>query len=138
MSTDSLYESNNCLGTTHTHCQFFELIRFNAFMVKYQEPYWIKTNAEWTTVQEHDRTKKTVMNDTKSNIATRFEIFPTVAHDCGSPKPIHKTKYGDIYILYEYGFDMNTVKLLTKQKHKLENDKFLNKTEINNINPYTI
>ena len=34
-----------------THCQLFELIRFDAFMVKYQDRYWIETNAEWTTVQ---------------------------------------------------------------------------------------
>ena len=108
-----------------THCQLFELIRFDAFMVKDQERYWIDTNAEWTTVQEHDRTKKTVMNDNKSNRATRFEIFPTVAHECGSPKPIHKTEYDDIYILYEYGFDMNTGKVILKQKGKFENNKFI-------------
>ena len=58
------------------------------------------------------------MNDTNSNIATRFEIFPTVAHESGSPKPIHKTEYDDIFIPYENGFDMNTGKLITKQKYK--------------------
>ena len=39
-----------------THCQLFELIRFDAFMVKYQDTYWIETNAEWTTVQQPDIT----------------------------------------------------------------------------------
>ena len=29
-----------------THCQVFELIRFDAIMVKYEERYWIETNAE--------------------------------------------------------------------------------------------
>ena len=28
------------------HCQLFELIRFDAFMVKYQDRYWTETNAE--------------------------------------------------------------------------------------------
>ena len=37
-----------------THCQLFEHIRFDAFMVKYQDRYWIETNAEWTTVQKPD------------------------------------------------------------------------------------
>ena len=41
-----------------TDCQLLEFFRFDAFMVKYQELYWIETNAEWTTVQEHDSTKK--------------------------------------------------------------------------------
>ena len=63
------------------------------------------------------------MNDTKSQIATRFEIFQTVAHECGSPKPIHKREYDDIYILYEYGFNMKTGKEITKQKDKFENKK---------------
>ena len=61
-----------------THRQLFELIRFDAFMVKYQERYWIETNAEWTTVQEHDSTKKTNMNETNSRIAIRFEVYPTI------------------------------------------------------------
>ena len=43
---------------SETHCQLFELIRFDAFMVKYQNRYWIETNAEWTTVQQYDITQK--------------------------------------------------------------------------------
>ena len=57
MSTDTFHKSNNSLGP-QTHCQLFELIRFDAFMVKYQDRYWIETNAEWTTVQQHDKTQK--------------------------------------------------------------------------------
>ena len=87
-------------------------------MVKYQDRYWSETNAEWTArmVQEHNRTKKTIMNGTKSQIATRFKIFPTIARECVAPRPIHKTEYNDIYILYEYGFHMNTGKEITKHK----------------------
>ena len=44
------------------HCQLFELIRFDAFMVKYQDRYWIETNAEWTTVQQPDVTQKNKQN----------------------------------------------------------------------------
>ena len=65
-----------------THCQLFELIRFDAFMVKYQNRYWIATNAEWITVQQHDITQKK-MNKTDI-IATRFEVYPLVERECGS------------------------------------------------------
>ena len=41
-----------------THCQLFELIRFDAYMVKYQDRYWIETNAEWTIVQKPDIREK--------------------------------------------------------------------------------
>ena len=57
------------------HCQLLELIRFEAFMVKYQDRYWIETNAEWTTVQQHDITQKAKFNKT-DKIATRFEVYP--------------------------------------------------------------
>ena len=30
----------------HAHSQLFEIIRFDAFMVKYQDRYWIETNSE--------------------------------------------------------------------------------------------
>ena len=60
-----------------THCQLFELIRFDAFMVKYQDRYWIETNAERTTVQQPDITQKIKLNKTDT-IATRFEVFPLV------------------------------------------------------------
>ena len=94
-------------------------------MVKYQERYWIETNAEWTTFQEHDSTKKTFMNETNCRIASRFEVYPTIECECGSPRPIHRTKYYDIYILYEFGFDMNTGKEITKKKDKFEDEKFI-------------
>ena len=31
-----------------THCQLFELIRFDAYMVKHQDRYWIESKAEYT------------------------------------------------------------------------------------------
>ena len=106
-----------------THCQLFELIRFDAFMVKYEERYWIETNAEWTSVQTQDSSQKIKMIDTKSTIATRFEVYPLVERECGSLRPIHKTEYDDIYILYEYGFDMNTGKKITRKKDQFEEEK---------------
>ena len=48
------------------HCQWFELIRIDAFMVKYQDRYWIETNAEWTTVQQPDIKQKAKFNKTDS------------------------------------------------------------------------
>ena len=60
-----------------TYCQLFELIRFDAFMVKHQDRYWIETNAEWITVQQPDITQKIKLNKTDT-IATRFEVFPLV------------------------------------------------------------
>ena len=107
-----------------THCQLFELIRFDAFMVKYQNRYWIETNAEWTTVQQPDITRKAKFNKT-DNIATRFEVYPLVERDCGSLQLIHKTENDDIYIIYEYGSDMNTGQKVTKKKTKFVDEKFI-------------
>ena len=107
-----------------THCQLFELIRVDAFMVKYQDRYWIETNAEWTTVQQHDRTQKIKINKTDT-IATRFEIYPLVEHECGSLQPIQKTEYDDFYIIYEYGFDMHTGQTVTRKKEKFEKEIFI-------------
>ena len=107
-----------------THCQLFELIRFDAFMVKYQDRYWIETNAEWTTVQKPDIQEKIILNKTAS-IATRFEIYPIVEHECGSIQPLHKTEYDDIYIIYEYGFDMHTGQKVTRKKDNFDDEKFI-------------
>ena len=107
-----------------THCQLFKLIRFDAFMVKYQDRYWIETNAEWTTVQQPDITQKIKLNKTDT-IATRFEVFPLVERECGSLQPLHKTEYDDIYIIYEYGFDMHTGLKVTRKKHKFDDEKFI-------------
>ena len=107
-----------------THCQLFELIRFDAFMVKYQDRYWIETNAEGTTVQQHDITQKIKMNKTDT-IATRFEVYPLVEREWGSLQPIHKKEYDDIYIIYEYGFNMHTGQKVTRKKDKFEEEKFI-------------
>ena len=107
-----------------THCQLFELIRFDAFMVKYQDRYWIETNAEWTTVQKPDIQEKIKLNKTASK-ATRFEIYPIVEHECGSIQPLHKTEYDDIYIIYEYGFEMHTGQKVTRKKDKFDDKKFI-------------
>ena len=106
-----------------THCQLFELILFDAFMVKYQDRYWIETNAERTTVQQHDITQKAKFNKT-DNIATRFEVHPLVERECGSLQPIHKTEYDDIYIIYECGFNVPTGQKVSKKKDKNDDEKF--------------
>ena len=107
-----------------THCQLFELIRFDAYMLKYQERYWIETSAEWSTVQKPDVKQKVKFNNTAS-IATRFEVYPLVERECESPQPLHKTEYDDIYIIYEYGFDMHTGLKVTRKEDKFENEKFI-------------
>ena len=107
-----------------THCQLFEIIRFDAFMVKYQDRYWIETNAEWTAVQQTDITQKMKLNKTDT-IATRFEVFPLVERECGSLQPLHKTEYDDIYIIYEYGFDMHTGQKVTRKKDQFYDEKFI-------------
>ena len=119
-----------------THCQLFELIRFDAFMVKYQDRYWIETNAEWTTVQKPDIQEKIKLNKTAS-IATRFEIYPIVEHECESLQPLHKTEYDDIYIIYEYAFDMHTGQKTTRKKDKFDGEKFIKITPKQIISTHT-
>ena len=119
-----------------THCQLIELIRFDAFTVKYQDRYWIETNAEWTTVQKPDIQEKLKLNKTAS-IATRFEIYPIVEHECGSLQPLHKTEYDDIYIIYEYGFDMHTGQKVTREKDNIDDEKFIKITPKQIISTHT-
>ena len=108
----------------HTHCQIFELIRFDAFKVKYQDRYWIETNAEWTTVQQPDITQEIKLNKTDT-FATEIEVYILLERECGSPQPIHKTEYDDIYIIYEYGIDMHTGREVTRKKDKFDYEKFI-------------
>ena len=68
--------------------------------------------------------KKKKLNKTAS-IATRFEVYPIVEHECGSPQPIHKTEYDDIYIIYEYGFDIHTGQKVTRKKDKFDDEIFI-------------
>ena len=68
------------------------------------------------------------MKNTNSKIATRFEIYPLVERECGSRRPVYKTEYDNIYILYEYGFDMNTGKKVTRKTDKFEEEKFIKTT----------
>ena len=90
------------------HCQFFEIIRYDAFIVKYQDRYWIKTKTDWTIVQEINKNNHTNINKSDSQIVTRFEIYTKTEYQCGSTKPLQSTNYEDIYIIYENGYDMNT------------------------------
>ena len=60
-----------------------------------------------------------------ASIATRFEAYPIVEHECGSIQPIHKTEYDDIYTIYEYGFDMHTGQKVTRKKDKFDDEKFI-------------
>ena len=124
-SLPTLFTKATIVWEPQQHCQLIELIRFDAFMVKYQERYWIETNAEWTSVQQHDSSQKIKMNNTNSKIATRFEIYPFVEREYGSLHPIHKTEYADIYISYKYGFDINTGKKITRKKDKFEEVKYI-------------
>ena len=81
-------------------------------------------------------TRKKKLNNTAS-IATRFEVYPIVEHECGSPQPLHKTEYDDIYIIYEYGFDMHTGQKVTRKKDKFDNEKFIKITPKQIISTHT-
>ena len=120
----TLFTKATIVWEPQTHYQLFELIRFDAFMVKYQDRYWIETNAEWTTVQQPDITQKTKFDKT-DNIATRLEVYPLVERECGSLQPKHTTEYDDIYIIYEYRFDMHTGQKITKKKDNFDDEKFI-------------
>ena len=84
----------------------------------------VETNAGWTTVQQTDITQKIKLNKTDT-IATRFEVLPLVDRECGSLQSLHKTEFDDIYIIYEYGFDMHTGQKVTRKKDKFDDKKFI-------------
>ena len=64
------------------------------------------------------------MNKTDT-IPSSFEIYPLVERECGSLQPIQKTEYDDIYIIYEYGFDMHTGQKVTRKIDNFEEEKFI-------------
>ena len=120
------------------HCQIFEMLRFDAYVVKYKDRYWIETNTDWSLVQkliEHNKNKTTPKNNTQ--IATRFEVYSKQKLYCGllyhyilMPlyyylKPLYPTEYEDIFIIYEQGFDMNTGKPYDTDISTLDNEKFI-------------
>ena len=109
-----------------THCRLFKMIRFDAFMVKYQKRYWIETNADRTLVQELNKNNHTKVNKSTSQIATGFGVYSKFDFHCGSTKPIYSTEYEDIYIIHEKGFDMNTGKSLSKNINTFENEVYYN------------
>ena len=100
-----------------THCRLFEMIRFDAFMVKYQKRYWIETNADRTLVLELNKNNHTKVNTNTSQIATRFGVYSKLDFHCGSTKPIYSTEYEDIYIIHEKELDMNTGISLNKNNN---------------------
>ena len=84
----------------------------------------------------HNTKKKLNKTDT---IATRFQVIPLVERERGLLQPLHKTEYDDIYIIYEYGFDMHTGQKVTRKKDKFDDEKFVRKkTRTNNIRTYKI
>ena len=97
------------------HCQIFEMLRFDAYLVKYKDRYWIKTNTDWTLVQK--------FNENNNQIATRFEVYNEPDFYCGSPKPLYPTVYEDI--IYEHGFDMNTGKPYDTDINTFDSEKFI-------------
>ena len=105
------------------HCQILD-IRFDAYMVKYQDRYWIETNTEWTLVQELNKQNK---NDTKNNNTTqieiRFEVYSKPQFHCSSTKPLYTTEYEDFFVIYGHGFDMNIGKRYDKDINTFENQK---------------
>ena len=101
------------------------MIRFDAFMVKCQDDYWIETNADWTLVQELNKNINTKTNKNNSQIATRSEVYTKPEFHCGSTKPLYTTEYEDNYIIYEKGFDMNTGKPYDKNNNTFDNENFI-------------
>ena len=95
-----------------TRCQLFEIIRFDAFMVKYQDRYWIETNAEWTTVRQPDITQKIKSNKTDT-IATRFEVFPLVERECECVHCNHYTKQN--MMIYTLSTNTDSICILDKK-----------------------
>ena len=106
--------------------QIFEMLRFDAYMVKYQDRYWIENNTDWTLVQKFNKhNNNKTHNKNKAQIATRFEVYSKPKFYCGSTKPLYPTEYEDIFIIYEHGFHMNTGKPFDTNIHTFDNQKII-------------
>ena len=83
------------------HCQIFEMLRFDAYTVKYKDRYWIETNTDWTLVQTlNKQNKNQTAPKNNTQMATRFEVYSKAEFYCGSTKPLYPTEYEDIFIIY--------------------------------------
>ena len=115
------------------HCQIFEMLSFDAYMVKYKEKYWTETNTDWALVQKlNERNKNKTAPNSNTQIATRFEVNSKPEFYCGSTKHLYPTEYEDLFIIYEHGFEMNTGKPYDTDINTFDNKKFIkiNNTDI--------
>ena len=64
-------------------------------MVKYQDRYWIETNAEWTTVQKPDIQEKIKLNETAS-IFVQKKIVVLCYINFGNVPKVYVTKHNDL------------------------------------------
>ena len=103
----------------------FEMLRFDAYMVKYKDRYWIETNTDWTLVQKlNEQNKNKTTPNKNTQIATRFEVYSKPKFYCGSTKPLYPPECEDIFIIYDHGFDINTGKPSDTDIYTFDNKKF--------------
>ena len=100
-------------------CLIFRLREFIGRMTRTEDRYWIETNkfiesSNITQNFQNEGIKGTRYPNVKTPHSTvdnpslsRFEIYPIAQIFCGKPEPLYSTQYGDIFVTYLDGFDMN-------------------------------
>ena len=89
-------------------------------MTRIKDRYWIETDnfIDSSNITKHLQTEgikgtkypnvKTSQSTVDNPSLSRFEINPIAQIFCGKPEPLYSTQYGDIFVTYLDGFDMNT------------------------------
>ena len=80
---------------SYDFCLIFTLQDFIGRMTKFEDRYWIETDAPHT------------QNPHNPNLS-RFEDFPNAQTFCGKPHPLYSKQYSDVFVNYTDGFNMHT------------------------------
>ena len=100
--------------------------------IRAKRPSYYVSDAQRTKILDADEVrnelarinllKNTRYKPTRYNISFNYIANPPLQKKI---EDMHKTKYDDIYVIYEYGFKMHTGQKVTKKKNKFDDEKFI-------------
>ena len=93
-------------------CTTFQIAKIHARMIKFHQNYFIESipfeDVNPDQLRHSNFRFRNIHN--REHKLTRFQIYPETELACKNNKTLYKTKYSQILVEYEDGFDMNTVK----------------------------
>ena len=95
-------------------CTTFQVAKIDARMIKFNQKLFIES-IPFEDVNpdrlRHSNYRFRNFHNIKNKL-TRFQVYPETELACKYTKPLYKTKYSEILVEYEEGFDMKTGRLI--------------------------